>query len=99
RDEQKREDEHEERSARIGPAGQDSELDRDEDTDEQEPEEDPPGKSHGIVPRGGITCLKSSGRVIRTTVSFLSFSKGKVKTMTVRLCESVSRCTVTLYSK
>src|SRR6266566_4350692 len=86
-------------NTRNDPARHDSDLDGNEDADDQEPEEDPPGKPHGIVPLGGITCVKFSGRVIRTTVSFLSFSKGKVKTMTVRSCESVSRRALTLYSK
>src|SRR5439155_6457647 len=98
-DDHERDDEYEERSDRLEPAGHDSDLDGNEDADDQEPEEDPPGKPHGIVPLGGITCVKFSGRVIRTTVSFLSFSKGKVKTMTVRSCESVSRRALTLYSK
>src|SRR2546428_2491994 len=90
-------DEHEERTDRIEPTGHDSDLDRDEDGDDQEPKEDPAGQSHRSVPRAGITWWKSSGRVIR--ISCLSFSRGKVETMTVRFCESLSWWTVTLYSK
>src|SRR5439155_23287366 len=89
----------EERSDRIEPTRDDAHLDRHEDADDQEPQEDPAAQSHGSVPSGGITWWKSSGRVIRVSVPRLSFSNGKVKTMTVRACESVSRRTLKLYSK
>src|SRR5207249_3343964 len=92
-DDHEPDEEDEERSDRIEPTRDDADLDRDEDADDQEPQEDPAGQPHGTVPRAGMTKCRSppSGRVIRIGAPCRSFSYGKVKTMTVRFCESISR--------
>src|SRR5207249_9480340 len=77
----------------------DADLDAHEDDDDPEPQDHPPGKPHGSVPRGGTTHRKSSPGGYRLTSRLgLSFSSGNVKTITTRPVSRSAR-TVTLYSK